>query len=283
MPKGRPQRMARRRVRPTTSRRSIHRSSRLSSCCPSGSRRGSSSPGSSPVVPGGPGAQSGRAYMCGVNASEVAARHAAEVTATEITSTEITATDVSGTEPGRAHAGAAEVCTAKARSAKMCTAKTRSATSEVTSATSKWPPPPPPRAMLGSVPRTNAASETVVTSALTILRVMGALLYETRVRVLSCVIIITTAKKCCSRLGGANKVSVNFDTERYNPVLREYKSRVQKQSTKAEYKSRVQKQSTKAEYKSRVQRTSAGCSRSSMFAVLLWIGRRLLSTAPFKK
>jgi hypothetical protein len=125
--------------------------------------------------------------MCGVNASEVATRHAAEVTATEITSTEIAATDVSGTEPGRAHAGAPEVRTAKARSAKMRTAKPRSATSEVTAT-----------AM-------DAASETVVTSAFTILRVMGALLYETRVRVLSCVIIIAI-EQCCSRLGGANKV-----------------------------------------------------------------------------
>jgi hypothetical protein len=53
-----------------------------------------------------------------------------------------------------------------------------------------------------------------VTSAFTILRVMGALLYETRVRVLSCVIIIAI-EQYCSRLGGANKVSVNFDTERY--------------------------------------------------------------------
>ena len=52
-----------------------------------------------------------------------------------------------------------------------------------------------------------------MTSAFTILRVMGALLYETRVRVLSCVIIIAI-EQCCSRLGGANKVSVNFDTER---------------------------------------------------------------------
>jgi hypothetical protein len=56
----------------------------------------------------------------GVDVSEVAARHAAE----------ITATDVSGTEPGPAHASAAETRTAKMRTTEM-----RPATSEVMTAT----------------------------------------------------------------------------------------------------------------------------------------------------
>jgi hypothetical protein len=62
------------------------------------------------------------------------------------------------------------------------------------------------------------------------------------------------AKKYCSRLGGANKVSVNFDTGR------------------AQFRyQRVQKRRTK---------NVSRLFRSSVFAALLWIGRRVLSAAP---